>query len=401
MIDKDGEIIHFRCTANVALKDETGKPTAVIEISRDITEHKRAEEKLRKSEEKYRSLVESTEDSVYLVDRDCRYLFVNEQHLSRLGMPVDKIIGKTYGELHSEEETKEFAGILEEVFENGKSVQQEHRSRRDNRYILRTLSPVKDSEGRVTAVTVVSKDISDRKRAEEEREQLLKELEAKNTELERFTYTVSHDLRSPLITIQGFSDMVQTDLERNEVEKAANDLKYVDNAAVKMDKLLKDTLQLSRAGRVTNPPEDVPFGAIVQDALEQTAGEIRAKNIEVSVAEDFPTVHVDRMRMTEVLVNLITNSINYRGEQPHPKIEIGHRIENGERVFFVQDNGIGIDPGQHEKVFELFYQVDSGGKKGTGAGLAIVKRIIEVHNSRIGIESEKGKGCTICFTIPA
>jgi len=346
-------------------------------------------------------LVESTEDSVYLVDRDCRYLFVNEQHLSRLGMPVDKIIGKTYGELHSEEETKEFAGILEEVFENGKSVQQEHRSRRDNRYILRTLSPVKDSEGRVTAVTVVSKDISDRKRAEEEREQLLKELEAKNTELERFTYTVSHDLRSPLITIQGFSDMVQTDLERNEVEKAANDLKYVDNAAVKMDKLLKDTLQLSRAGRVTNPPEDVPFGAIVQDALEQTAGEIRAKNIEVSIAEDFPTVHVDRMRMTEVLVNLITNSINYRGEQPHPKIEIGHRIENGERVFFVQDNGIGIDPGQHEKVFELFYQVDSGGKKGTGAGLAIVKRIIEVHNSRIGIESEKGKGCTICFTIPA
>ena len=319
---------------------------------------------------------------------------MNEQHLSRLGMPKDRVIGKTYGELHSEEETKEFAEVVEEVFETGKSVPHEHKSRRDNRYILRTLSPVKEPDGRTTAVTVVSKKITELKR-------VAAELEAKNTELERFTYTVSHDLRSPLITIQGFSDMVQTDLERNEVEKAANDLKYVDNAAVKMDKLLKDTLQLSRAGRVTNPPEDVPFGAIVQDALEQTAGEIRAKNIEVSIAEDFPTVHVDRMRMTEVLVNLITNSINYRGEQPHPKIEIGHRIENGERVFFVQDNGIGIDPGQHEKVFELFYQVDSGGKKGTGAGLAIVKRIIEVHNSRIGIESEKGKGCTICFTIPA
>jgi len=167
-----------------------------------------------------------------------------------------------------------------------------------------------------------------------------------------------------------------------------------------MDKLLSATLQLSRAGRVMNPPEDVPFGAIVKDALEQTAGEIKAKNIEVSVAEDFSSVHVDRMRIAEVLVNLIANSINYRGEQPSPKIEIGHRIDNGERVFYVQDNGIGIDPGQHEKVFDLFYQVDTSGKKGTGAGLAIVKRIIEVHNGRIWIESEKGKGCTVCFTLP-
>ncbi|MBK5190180.1 MAG: hypothetical protein JJE19_01585 [Methanosarcinales archaeon] len=87
------------------------------------------------------------------------------------------------------------------------------------------------------------------------------------------------------------------------------------------------------------------------------------------------------------------------GDQPHPKIEIGHRIDIGERVFFVQDNGIGMDPSQHEKVFDLFYQVDESGK-GTGAGLAIVKRIIEVHGGRIWIESEKGKGCTVCFTLP-
>ena len=139
----------------------------------------------------------------------------------------------------------------------------------------------------------------------------------------------------------------------------------------------------------------------MEDALEQTAEQIKSSGVDISVSENLPTVHVDRMRIAEVLVNLIVNSINYRGEQPHPKIEIGHRIDNGEGVFFVQDNGIGIDPGQHEKVFDLFYQVDSGGKgTGTGAGLAIVKRIIEVHNSRIGIESEKGKGCTICFTLP-
>jgi signal transduction histidine kinase len=136
-----------------------------------------------------------------------------------------------------------------------------------------------------------------------------------------------------------------------------------------------------------------------RDALEQTAEQIKSSGVEVSVAEDLPTVHVDRMRIAEVLVNLIGNSIRYRGEQPHPKIEIGYRLDGKETVFFVKDNGMGLDKSQHEKVFELFYRVDAHGE-GTGAGLAIVKRIIEVHGGRIWIESEKGKGCTVCFTLP-
>jgi signal transduction histidine kinase len=150
---------------------------------------------------------------------------------------------------------------------------------------------------------------------------------------------------------------------------------------------------------MVNPPEDVPFGEIVQEALEQTAQQIKSSEVEVSVPEDFTTVHVDRMRIVEVIVNLVTNSINYMGEQPHPKIDIGYRVDGEEPVFLVRDNGIGIDKSQHEKVFELFYTVDKS-SKGTGAGLAIVKRIIEVHNGRIWIESEKGKGCTVCFTLP-
>ncbi|HUV02345.1 MAG TPA: ATP-binding protein [Desulfobacteria bacterium] len=105
------------------------------------------------------------------------------------------------------------------------------------------------------------------------------------------------------------------------------------------------------------------------------------------------------MWIVEVLVNFITNSIKYRGDQPHPEIEIGYRVAGNETVFFVKDNGMGIDKSQYEKVFELFYRVDKGGE-GTGAGLAIVKRIIKVHGGRIWIESEKGKGCTVCFTLP-
>ncbi len=98
-------------------------------------------------------------------------------------------------------------------------------------------------------------------------------------------------------------------------------------------------------------------------------------------------------------MNLIENSINYMGDNPHPKIEIGYRMDGEDTVFYVRDNGIGIDRSQHDKVFELFYKVDNS-SKGTGAGLAIVKRIIEVHNGRVWIESEPGKGCTVCFTLP-
>ena len=393
---RDGTVIDIYMS--VAMIPGTKK--SVISMI-DITERKRAGEKIRESEEKYRALVESTEDSVYLVDRDCRYLFVNDKHLSRLGLPMDQVVGITYGEFHSPEEEKEFTEIVNQVFETGKSVQHEHRSRRDNRYILRTLSPVKDSEEITTAVTVLSKDISELKRVEREREQLIKELEAKNAEMERFTYTVSHDLRSPLVTLQGVATVLRADLEKDEREKVEKDLEYIGKAATKMDRLLSNTLQLSRIGRVVNPPEDVPFGEIVEEALEQTAEEIKSSGVEVSVTKDFPAVHVDRMRIVEVLVNLIGNSRYYMSEQSHPKIEIGYRVdgENKETVFFVKDNGIGIDESQHEKVFGLFYTVDKSGK-GTGAGLAIVKRIIEVHNGRVWIESEKGKGCTVCFTLP-
>jgi len=401
---KDGSTVWVEAKMTF-LRDPDGQPVGIIGVSRDITERKRAEDALQKSEEEYRSLVESTEDSVYLVDRDCRYLFVNEKHLSRIGLPKDQVIGKTYGELHSEDETEEFAEIVEDVFETGKSVQHEHRSRRDNRYFIRTLSPVnvKDSEGITTAVTVVSKDITNLKLAEKERERLLKELEAKNREMEHFTYTVSHDLSSPLMTIRGFATIIREDLEQGKTEDMESYLERIESAATKMDHLLNDTLELSRIGRVANPPEDVPFGEIVKDALEQTAEQIKSSGVEVAVAEDFPTVHVDRMRIEEALVNLITNSIRYRGEQPSPKIDLGYRVdgESKETVFFVKDNGIGLEKSQHEKVFELFYLLDRCGGEGTGAGLAIVKRIIEVHNGRIWIESEKGKGCTVCFTLPA
>ena len=363
-----------------------------LTIFRDITDRKRMEEELKESRKFLTTVIDNVPDTITLKDRQYRFVLVNQAYCDITGRNKEEIIGeKCYWERDGE------------VFKTGKVLdipEVTYTDREGNKhYVSVKKAPLTDESGKITHVLTISRDITERKRAEEERVQLIKELEAKNAEMERFTYTVSHDLRSPLVTIQGFVGMLREDLARNEKEKVEADLKYIENGAKKMERLLNDTLELSRIGRVANPPEDVPFGERVREALEETSAKIKSSGVEVAVADDLPTVHVDRMRIVEVLVNLIENSINYMGEQPHPKIEIGYRADEGESVFFVRDNGIGIEPSQHEKVFGLFYKVD-GSTKGTGAGLAIVKRIIEVHGGRVWIESEKGKGCTVCFTLP-
>jgi signal transduction histidine kinase len=176
------------------------------------------------------------------------------------------------------------------------------------------------------------------------------------------------------------------------------DFRIVSDAITKMDKLLQDTLELSRIGRIINPPENVPFGEIVNEALAQSSAKLSSKNVRVTLDEDLPIVQVDRMRLVEVLVNLLENSMKYMGDQPQPEIEIGKRLDGENTVFIVRDNGIGIEPSQHDKVFDLFYKVDNK-SEGSGAGLAIVKKIIEVHGGSIWIESGLGKGCTVCFTL--
>lgn len=256
----------------------------------------------------------------------------------------------------------------------------------------------------------IDQSIAERKRAEEslrkahdELEMRVKdrteELARKNTEMERFIYTVSHDLRTPLISVSGLLGFIRQDAENGDLNQMRADLQMANGAVTKMHQLLMETLELSRIGRVVNPPEDVPFGEIVEDALGQTDEKIRLKGVKVSVDQNLPAVHVDRMRITEVLVNLIENSIKYMGLQTNPEIEIGQIIDGKDRIFFVRDNGIGIDSSQQDKVFELFYKVDKK-SEGTGAGLAIVKRIIEVHGGKIWIKSELGEGSTFCFTLP-
>ena len=226
-------------------------------------------------------------------------------------------------------------------------------------------------------------------------------MKAKNTELEQFTYTVSHDLKSPLVTILGFLELVEEDALDGNQAQLHQDLTRIQAAADKMTRLLDELLNLSRVGQTMNPPQEVSFAAIVQAALDLVRGRLEARGVTVTVATALPMVYGDQLRLEEVIQNLVDNAVKFMGDQPAPHIEIGARVSSAAAapVFFVRDNGIGIDPQYHERVFGLFNRLNTQ-SEGTGVGLALVKRIIEVHGGRIWIESSgPGTGTIFCFTL--
>ncbi len=232
-----------------------------------------------------------------------------------------------------------------------------------------------------------------------ERKVYERELQQKNAELERFTYTVSHDLKSPIITIKGFTGSLEKDLLKGNYERMAGDLKRVSDAADKMNDLLRDLLELSTIGRIINTPESVDMNLLVADVLAQLAGPLKNHRVTVAVQPGLPILFCDRLRMAEVLQNLLENAIHYMGDQTEPQIQFGMREEAGENIFFVQDNGIGIDEKFHRIIFGLFNKLDAE-SNGTGVGLALVKRIIEVHGGKVWVESEgEGFGSRFCFTV--
>jgi signal transduction histidine kinase len=241
-------------------------------------------------------------------------------------------------------------------------------------------------------------ELSEHKQTQEKLKDLVRELEAKNAELERFTYSVSHDLKSPIVTIGGFLGFLEKDILNRNYERTQHTLLRIREATKKMERLLDELLELSRVGRIINPPVDIPFGELVSETLELVDGQLREAQVEVKVDSDLPVVHVDRVRMVEVLQNLITNAVKFMGAQNSPIIHIGMSVSDGERDFFVKDNGIGIAPEYHERVFGLFNKLDPY-SDGTGIGLALVKRIIEVHGGKIWVESDLGKGTTFFFTL--
>lgn len=233
-----------------------------------------------------------------------------------------------------------------------------------------------------------------------ERRLLIEELENKNAELERFTYTVSHDLKSPLVTISGFLEFLEQSAATGDMVRFKKDKKRIQDAVSRMQAMLSELLELSRVGRILNESEVIPFESLAREALELVRGRVDERGIVAYIQPNLPSVRVDKPRLIEVMQNLLDNAAKYMGAQAKPHIEVGHQsVEDDKPIFFVRDNGMGVPPEHHERIFGLFNKLDPT-SEGTGIGLALVKRIIELHGGRIWIESEAGNGSTFYFTLP-
>jgi len=334
---------------------------------------------------------------VIVTDEEARLEYVNPAFARMIGIPQEQLVGRRPENfVHPEDREK----LKQANRPDRKTSSFEARFIRANGQVAHVLITTSrrqandQSRGAIAAMI----DLTERKQAELERESLIRELEGKNAELERFTYTVSHDLKSPLITIRGFLGYLLDDVEKGDLARMREDAKRISDATNRMQRLLDDLLEVSRVGRIINPPEDIPFEQLVHEALALVEGRIAQGGIRVEIGPRLPIVRADRVRVVEALQNLLDNSAKFMGDQPNPKIEIGADESSGQTVLFVKDNGIGIDPKYHSKIFGLFDKLEKD-SEGAGVGLALVKRIIEVHGGRIWVESAPGQGTTFFFTL--
>ncbi len=259
----------------------------------------------------------------------------------------------------------------------------------------------RDAQGRIAEILESNVDITERKRAEEELRRTVAELERSNHELEQFAYITSHDLQEPLRQVRSFVQLLQ---ERHQEKLDGNALEYmhfVYDGAARMSDLIHDLLAYSRVG----VREETRCSTSCTAALDAALANLQASVTEAQAAithDDLPTVLADPRQLSQLFQNLVGNAIKFRRDDVAPQIRVGARLEGANWLIWVQDNGIGIDPQYHERIFLVFQRLHSREKyAGTGIGLAICKKIVEQHGGRLWLKSEAGKGATFYFTLPA
>lgn len=222
-----------------------------------------------------------------------------------------------------------------------------------------------------------------------------------NKELDEFTYIVSHDLKEPLRGVKAFTKLLLEEYSAKLDKEAGEYLKTISDSSSRMTRLIEDLLNLSRIGRIKNIEQNIDFNDILSDVRKNLAYSLEEKKAELVVKEGFPKMTCDRIRITEVFTNLISNAIKYTKKDAVPIIEVGYMDEKGSYEFYVKDNGIGIEEQYYDKIFQIFQRLHGKGEyEGTGAGLTIVKKIVENHGGKIWVASEPGVGSTFYFTLP-
>jgi len=393
IVRKNGEVRHLQVFRKEVLWNGERQFQTV---SQDITDRKKAEEALRESEEIFRQFMKNSPIYVFFKDENIRAIRLSDNYEKMLGRPIDELLGKNMDELFPSELAKSMVADDMRILAEGKQIVIEEEL--NGRYYMTSKFPIR-IEGKPRYLAGFTMDITDRKKAEEERKRLLADLEAKNRELEAFAYTISHDLKAPLVSLDGFSSALQKEYESQLGKEGKHYLDRIQANVAHMEALITSLLELSRIGRVVGAIEEIDVGPLLREVRDELEVGLKEAGAEFVVQEPLPTVRADRGRIHQVFANLIDNAVKYRSAERALRIEVGCRQESGFYRFHVADNGIGIPPQCHEQIFAPFRKLHPE-IEGMGMGLTLVKKIVEHHGGRIWIESEAGKGSTFYFTIP-
>jgi PAS domain S-box-containing protein len=397
---------------------EIGGEKIIQGIVRDITDRKRAEEQLRESEGIFRAIFSQSFHFIGLLTLDGTILKVNSSALDFAGIKEEDVEGKPFWEgpwwSHSKEEQIRLRDAIKKAaqgeFFRGEAT---HPDAEGNlHYIDFSIKPVKDENGKVILLIPEGRDITEHKQAEEEIRKLNSDLErrvtertaqlqAVNKELEAFSYSVSHDLRAPLRSISGFSQLLEEECGGNLPGQAKDYLGRVQKGCRRMAQMIDDFLNLSRVARNEMHRTKVDLSALAGSVVEDLRKGTPEREVHVLIAPDLKGF-ADKNLMLIVLDNLLGNSWKFTRKQPHPEIEMGLTRLEGEDVFFVRDNGAGFDMAYVEKLFNCFQRFHTEDEfEGTGIGLATVQRIIRRHGGRVWGQGEVNKGATFYFTLPS
>jgi PAS domain S-box-containing protein len=395
-----------------AVRNPQGELIGFVKLVRDLTARQRAEQALLKSQQMFEGLFENSPDAVILVNHAGCIVRVNAQIAALFGYTREELEGQSVDTLMPERYRARHGGGLAGYFAApctramGAGLEL-FAGRKDGSEfpVDIMLSPLKTDEG--NHALAVIRDITSRKEATERIQQLnekLKrraaELTAANKELEAFSYSVSHDLRAPLRHVHGYVDMLAKATEGQLVPKARHYMQSITEASEDMGQLIDDLLSFSRLGRTEKQETIIDLDKMMQDTRQGLEMETKGRNIVWKIAP-LPHVLGDPAMLRQVLANLIGNAVKYsRGRDP-AEIEIGCAgEENGRRIFFVRDNGVGFDMQYADKLFGVFQRLHSHEEfEGTGIGLATVRRILTRHGDRVWAESEINKGATFFFTL--